>query len=144
MCRVGAARCVSSWSQSLPWTISSRAWSWCLTELCLYTSLHIPEVVSFSRYCRYGYCLLRTIEDTLEIMAMDCPSHQPLPFFRTFVRHIWNVFQSVCLDLSELRSLVSVTGCAGCAGCADGVFVCVVLQSVPTLRSACRERRRLD
>lgn len=51
--------------------------------------------------------LLFTADEMLEIMAVDCPANQPLPFFRTFVRHIWNVFQSVCLDLSELRSLVS-------------------------------------
>lgn len=47
------------------------------------------------------------IDKILKIMELDCPSHQPLPFFQTFVQHIWNVFHIVCRDLFELRHLVS-------------------------------------
>lgn len=52
--------------------------------------------------------VLIIVEETLEIMMLDCPLDKPLPFFQTFVHHIWNVFHTICCDLSELRHLVSV------------------------------------
>ena len=41
-------------------------------------------------------------------MEMDLKSfaERPRPFRQTYVHHIWNVFQNVCRDLSELRHLV--------------------------------------
>ena len=46
-------------------------------------------------------------EETLAIIGRDCPQDKPPMYYHTFVNHIWNVFNSVCRDLSELRHLVS-------------------------------------
>ena len=47
-----------------------------------------------------------TAGEVLAIMSLDCPEGEPLSFYRTFVNHVWNVFQYVCRDLGELRYLV--------------------------------------
>jgi hypothetical protein len=41
-------------------------------------------------------------------MSLDCPEGEPLSFYRTFVNHVWNVFQCVCRDVGELRYLSSL------------------------------------
>ncbi|CAI8006247.1 Origin recognition complex subunit 5 [Geodia barretti] len=46
--------------------------------------------------------------EVLAIMSLDCPEGEPLSFYRTFVNHVWNVFQYVCRDLGELRYLSSL------------------------------------
>lgn len=47
-------------------------------------------------------------EETLALMGQDCPHDKPPIFYHTFINHIWNVFNSVCRDLSELRHLSSM------------------------------------
>ena len=47
-----------------------------------------------------------TAGEVLAIMSLDCPEGEPLSFYRTFVNHVWNVFQCVCRDVGELRHLV--------------------------------------
>ena len=46
-------------------------------------------------------------EEVLKIMLLDCPNSQSLTFYETFVNHVWNVFNTVCRDASELCHLVS-------------------------------------
>ncbi|KAL5484618.1 hypothetical protein EMCRGX_G021147 [Ephydatia muelleri] len=47
-------------------------------------------------------------EETLALMGLDCPPDKPSLFYHTFINHIWNVFNSVCRDLSELRHLSTI------------------------------------
>jgi origin recognition complex subunit 5 len=49
-----------------------------------------------------------TKSEVLAIMSLDCPEGEPLSFYRTFVNHVWNVFQCVCRDVGELRYLSSL------------------------------------
>ena len=47
-------------------------------------------------------------EEILVLMGEDCPQDKPSVFYHTFINHIWNVFNSVCRDLSELRHLSTI------------------------------------
>jgi hypothetical protein len=82
---------------------------WQLRTLYRYIFLTILKV----RVTLYTYAHTHThthmlIAETLVIMEMDLRSfgERPRPFCQTYIHHIWNVFQNVCRDLSELRHLV--------------------------------------
>lgn len=47
-------------------------------------------------------------EEVLKIMLLDCPNSQSLTFYETFVNHVWNVFNTVCRDASELCHLCRI------------------------------------
>ena len=67
---------------------------------------HIHVHIQMSAHM-YTHTTVLTAE-TLAIMEMDLRSfgERPRPFCQTYINHIWNVFQNVCRDLSELRHLV--------------------------------------
>ena len=73
--------------------------------------IHFPQYIKseYTHTHRHTHTHMHTYSgEILTIMSLDCPEGEPLPFYRTFINHMWNVFQCVCRDLRELRHLVSI------------------------------------
>ncbi|KAJ1984824.1 hypothetical protein H4R33_004254 [Dimargaris cristalligena] len=59
-------------------------------------------------------------EDTMKILALKCPSDEPLDFYLSFISVVYDVFSRNCKDINELRHLVALLFPKFCEPLFDG------------------------
>ena len=55
----------------------------------------------------YDVLCYHVTEETLRILSMDCKNEELSSLHKKFLDHLWEVFNTVCRNLSELRYVVS-------------------------------------
>ncbi|XP_065918438.1 origin recognition complex subunit 5-like isoform X3 [Dysidea avara] len=100
-------------------------------RLCEFQATVLPTLLRLQELCQRNICviLLSEVEwgkfrkttgcfdplvihcpdynkaEALEILSLDCPEDQPATLYGRFLDHLWQVFHTVCRNLSELRYL---------------------------------------